>query len=95
MVSLEIHVWGYVKKATQKQRFAQCVDIDFSMVFLQLWTVAFFPNSLLFSNLSSQIDGFSRNLVKKATQKQRFATCVDIDFVPVFLNFGQLLFSIK
>ena len=33
--------------------------------------------------------------VKKATQKQCFATCVDIDFVPVFLNFGQVLFSIK
>ena len=51
MVSLEFHEGGYVKKATQKQRFAQCVDIDLSMVFSQVWSVAF----------SSQIDGFSRN----------------------------------
>ena len=47
-------------------------------------------------NLSSQIGGVSLEIyvwgyVKKATQKQRF----DIDFVPVFLNFGQVLFSIK
>ena len=51
-------------------------------------------------NLSSQIGGVSLEIhvwgyVKKATRKQRFATCVDIDFVPVFLNFGQVLFSIK
>ena len=51
-------------------------------------------------NLSSQIGGVSLEFheggyVKKATRKQRFAQCVDIDFVPVFLNFGQLLFSIK
>ena len=51
-------------------------------------------------NLSSQIGGVSLEIhvwgyVKKATRKQRFAQCVDIDFVPVFLNFGQLLFSIK
>ena len=51
-------------------------------------------------NLSSQIGGVSLEIhvwgyVKKATRKQRFAQCVDIDFVPVFLNFGQVLFSIK
>ena len=46
-------------------------------------------------NLSSQIGGVSLEIhggyVKKATRKQRFAQCV----VPVFLNFGQVLFSIK
>ena len=40
-VSLEIHVWGYVKKATQKQRFAQCVDIDLSMIFLNFGQLLF------------------------------------------------------
>ena len=92
MVSLEIHVWGYVKKATQKQRFAQCVDIDLSMVFLnfgQLLFQIFLPKSMV--SLEFHEGGY----VKKATQKQRFAQCVDIDFVPVFLNFGQVLFSIK
>ena len=51
-------------------------------------------------NLSSQIGGVSLEIyvwgyVKKATRKQRFVQCVDIDFASVFLNFGQLLFSIK
>ena len=41
MVSLEIYVWGYVKKATRKQRFATCVDIDFVPVFLNFGQVLF------------------------------------------------------
>ena len=49
----------------------------------------FLPKSMV--SLEIHVWGY----VKKATQKQCFATCVDIDFVPVFLNFGQLLFSIK
>ena len=41
MVSLEIHVWGYVKKATRKQRFATCVDIGFVPFFLNFGQVLF------------------------------------------------------
>ena len=52
-----------------------------------------FPEFLPKSMVSLEIH--EGGYVKKATQKQRFAQCVDIDFVPVFLNFGQLLFSIK
>ena len=49
----------------------------------------FLPKSMV--SLEIHVWGY----VKKATQKPEVATCVDIDFVPVFLNFGQVLFSIK
>ena len=32
-VSLEVHIWGYVKKATRKQRFAPYVHMDFRWFF--------------------------------------------------------------
>ena len=69
VVSLEFHEGGYVKKATQKQRFAQCVDIDLSMVFLNF-------GQLLFSNLSSQIDGFSRNPRMGIREKKQLKSSV-------------------